>query len=112
MNYSEFAKKSDDYSDNNVQIIERRFNRNLSGERGHVRKECQSNKIVNVCQQQVTERLRISANSRENTGSVTSRKTLKHKEPLRIDANCGKENTRFKCDEKKCYNLRNWMLKE
>ena len=95
-----------------MQVRARRFNSKPSSERGHVSQECQSSKVVNVCQQPVTERYRSSANFRENTGSVASRKTLKQKESLGIGENCGNKNTRFKGDEKKCYNLRNWVLKD
>ena len=94
-----------------MQAAESRLNRNSSRETGHVSKECQSSKTVNVCQQQVNERSRSSTNFRVNTGSVVCRKTFNQKEALRIGENCGNKNTRFKGDEEKCYNLRNWVLK-
>ena len=88
-----------------------RLNRNSSRERGNASKECQLSKAVNVCQQQVNERSRSSTNFRDNTGIVVCRKTFNQKETLGIGENCGNKNTRFKGVEKKCYNLRNWVLK-
>ena len=55
-NYTrEGTQKSDDVSNKNVQVIASRFNRKPNKERGHMSQECQSSKVVNVCQQPVTE---------------------------------------------------------